>query len=37
MTLLRIAEGRIAEHWVGGDFLGLMQQIGAIPGQGPAG
>jgi steroid delta-isomerase-like uncharacterized protein len=28
LTLLRISEGKIAEHWVGGDFLGLMQQIG---------
>ncbi len=37
MTLLRIADGKIAEHWVGGDFLGLMQQIGAIPPQGPPG
>ncbi len=31
LTLLRIAEGKIAEHWVGGDFLGLMQQVGALP------
>lgn len=36
LTLLRIAEGRIAEHWVGGDFLGMMQQIGAIPAPGQA-
>ena len=31
LTLLRIAEGKIAEHWVGGDFLGLMQHVGALP------
>ena len=37
LTLLRIAEGRIAEHWVGGDFLGLMEQIGAIPAPGQPG
>jgi predicted ester cyclase len=34
LTLLRIAEGKIAEHWVGGDFLGLMQQVGALPAPG---
>jgi steroid delta-isomerase-like uncharacterized protein len=27
-------EGQITEAWVNSDFLGLMQQIGAIPGPG---
>ena len=26
-----IANGRIAEHWMEGDNLGLMQQLGIIP------
>ncbi|GAC1363046.1 MAG: ester cyclase [Ktedonobacteraceae bacterium] len=29
--ILRITNGRIAETWLNADFLGLMQQIGAIP------
>lgn len=28
--ILRIADGRIAEHWGNNDDLGLMRQIGAI-------
>ena len=27
----RLAEGKIAEHWVEIDAMGLMQQLGAIP------
>ena len=35
IDILRIADGRIAEHWGEADLLGLMQQLGAIstPGQ----
>ena len=29
--VLRIAEGKIAEHWGSNDDLGLLQQLGAIP------
>lgn len=29
--ILRIADGRIAEHWGTNDDLGLMRQLGAIP------
>jgi predicted ester cyclase len=29
--ILRIAEGRIAEHWGSNDDLGLLRQLGAIP------
>ena len=28
---LRVTEGKIAEHWVEMDMLGLMQQLGVIP------
>jgi steroid delta-isomerase-like uncharacterized protein len=30
--IMRIADGKIAEHWGSNDDLGLMRQIGAIPG-----
>ena len=33
INIMRIADGKIVEHWVNYDALGLMQQIGAIPGQ----
>ncbi len=29
--ILRIADGRIIEHWGNNDDLGLMRQLGAIP------
>lgn len=32
----RIAGGRIAEHWHQADFLGMMRQLGAMPGAGGA-
>ena len=32
----RIADGRIAEHWHQADFLGMMRQLGAVPGAGGA-
>ena len=31
INIMRIADGKIVEHWVNYDALGLMQQIGAIP------
>jgi steroid delta-isomerase-like uncharacterized protein len=31
MSLFRLADGRIAEHWCNWDTLGLMQQLGLIP------
>ena len=30
--IYRLAEGKIAEHWVVRDDLGMMQQVGAISG-----
>ena len=32
INIMRVADGKIVEHWVNYDALGLMQQIGAIPG-----
>ena len=32
----RVAGGKVAEHWVVLDQLGLLQQLGAIPGPGGA-
>jgi predicted ester cyclase len=29
--IMRIADGKIAEHWGSNDDLGLMRQLGAIP------
>ncbi len=31
MLIYRIAGGRIAEHWMNADVLGLLQQLGAAP------
>ena len=31
ITILRIADGKIAEEWTVWDALGLLQQIGAVP------
>lgn len=31
MHILRIADGKIAEHWGNNDDMGLMQQLGVIP------
>ncbi len=36
ISLMRIENGRIAEHWCVWDSLGLMQQIGAVPAAAPA-
>jgi steroid delta-isomerase-like uncharacterized protein len=35
ITVFRIADGRIAEEWSESDMLGLLQQLGAIPGGPP--
>lgn len=37
ITIFRIADGRIAEEWSESDMLGLMQQLGALPGAAPTG
>jgi predicted ester cyclase len=31
ISIYRIADGKIAEHWAEADFLGLAQQLGALP------
>ena len=31
IDIVRIAEGRVVEHWSVGDNLGMMQQLGIIP------
>ena len=31
ITILRIADGKIAEEWTVWDALGLLQQVGAVP------
>jgi len=31
IDIVRIAEGRVVEHWSMGDNLGMMQQLGIIP------
>jgi steroid delta-isomerase-like uncharacterized protein len=33
ISVYRIADGKLAEIWVQSDTLGLLQQIGAVPGQ----
>ncbi len=37
IDIFRVVDGRIVEHWMQADFLGLMQQLGVIPPPGPAG
>jgi steroid delta-isomerase-like uncharacterized protein len=31
--VFRVRDGRIAEHWGQADLLGMMRQLGAMPGQ----
>ena len=31
MTMVRIVDGKIIEHWAQPDMLGLLQQLGVIP------
>ena len=33
MHIYRLADGRIVEHWVVRDDLGMMQQLAAVPGR----
>jgi len=33
--IFRIEDGKVAEHWHQGDWLGMMRQLGALPGPGP--
>lgn len=30
--IFRLRDGRVAEHWHQADFLGMMNQLGAVPG-----
>ncbi len=34
ISIYRIAEGKIVEHWAELDFVGVLQQIGAMPANG---
>ena len=34
--IFRIRDGKVAEHWHQGDFMGMMTQLGAMPGKTPA-
>jgi predicted ester cyclase len=36
IDILQLADGKITDHWVVVDQLGLMQQIGVIPAPGQA-
>ena len=29
--IFRVTDGKVAEHWVNADMLGLMKQLGALP------
>ncbi len=31
IDIWRITEGKLAEHWVEADMMGMMQQLGAMP------
>jgi steroid delta-isomerase-like uncharacterized protein len=31
ISVMRVQDGKIAEHWCAWDTLGLLQQIGAVP------
>ena len=31
ISIHRVADGKLVEHWAQVDFLGLLQQVGAIP------
>lgn len=31
IDIWRIADGKIAEHWVEADMMGMMQQLGLVP------
>jgi predicted ester cyclase len=31
ISIYRVADGKIAEHWSQNDVMGLMHQLGAMP------
>jgi predicted ester cyclase len=31
IDIVRIADGKVVEHWSMGDNLGMMQQLGVVP------
>jgi predicted ester cyclase len=31
VDIIRLEDGRVAEHWGVTDLMGLMQQLGALP------
>ena len=37
ITIDRVAGGKIVEHWIEFDALGMMQQLGAVPAPGQGG
>ncbi len=37
ITILHVVDGKVVEHWVNFDQLGLMQQLGVIPPPGQGG
>jgi steroid delta-isomerase-like uncharacterized protein len=34
INVVRLDHGKIAEHWVNSDALGMLQQLGVVPGPG---
>jgi predicted ester cyclase len=34
IIIYRIADGKVAQHWMNADMLGLMQQLGVVPAPG---
>jgi steroid delta-isomerase-like uncharacterized protein len=36
ISVYRLRDGRIAEHWLNWDTLGMLQQLGAVPASGSA-
>jgi steroid delta-isomerase-like uncharacterized protein len=36
ITIFRLEDGKIVEEWSESDMLGMLQQVGAIPGAGAA-
>lgn len=37
IDIFRVANGKIVEHWMQADFLGLLQQVGEVPAPGTSG
>jgi predicted ester cyclase len=36
IDIIRMADGKVMEHWGQMDSMGMMQQLGAIPAEPPA-